>query len=162
MPGGVRHRRVAQGDSTVPREQPSRIKGCGTPVATAPSRTMSRLQPCFAIDREILLRPGVGEGATICSRRGQFANPLCEAIHGRLGFSMVIEERSEGQHRWDEERTVSRGPATPCHVRKKAVLDAYGDVLVRSNEWPILVPFTLSKNEFAHRPLRSGGDTWQD
>jgi hypothetical protein len=24
--------------------------------------------------------------------------PLCEAIHGRLGFSRVIEEQSERQH----------------------------------------------------------------
>lgn len=139
MPGGVRHRRVAQGDSTVPREQPSPIKGYGTPVATAPSRAMSRLQSRVATDREILLRPNVGEGRNNLLRRGPFANPLCEAIHGRLGSSRVIEERSEGQHRWGEERSVSRGPATPCHMRKKAVLDAYGDVLVRSNEWPILV-----------------------
>jgi hypothetical protein len=82
--------------------------------------------------------------------------PLCEAIHGRLGSSRVIEEQSEGQHRWGEERRVSRGPATPYHVGKRAVLDADGDVLVRSGEWLILVAFILSENEFAHRPLRSG------
>ena len=62
MPGGVTHRRVAPRDSTVPREQPSPIKVCGTPVATAPPRTMSRLQSGVATDYEILLRPGVGEG----------------------------------------------------------------------------------------------------
>ena len=95
-------------------------------------------------------------------RRGRCANLLCEAVQDWFGSSRVIDEQREGQHRLGEERSVSRGPATSCHVRKKAVLDAYGDVLVRSNEWPILVPLTLAKNEFAHRPLRSGGDTWQD
>lgn len=40
--------------------------GCGTPVATAPPQTVSRLQPFVAISWEILLRPRVGEGATIC------------------------------------------------------------------------------------------------
>ena len=34
--------------------------------------------------------------------------PLCEAVHGRLGFSRVIEEQSEGQHHWGEEQRVSR------------------------------------------------------
>mgnify|MGYP001614658267 CR=1 FL=1 len=82
--------------------------------------------------------------------------PLCESVHGRLGYSRVIEEQSEGQRRWGEERRVSRSPATPCHVRKRVVLYADGDVLVRSGEWPMLVPLILSDNEFAHRPLRSG------
>ena len=50
VPGGVTHRRVAPRDSTVPREQPSPIKVCGTPVATAPPRTMSRLQSGVATD----------------------------------------------------------------------------------------------------------------
>jgi hypothetical protein len=50
--------------------------------------------------------------------------PLCEVVHGRLGSSRVSEEQSEGQHHWGEERRVSRGPATPCHVRKRVVLDA--------------------------------------
>lgn len=50
--------------------------------------------------------------------------PLCESVHARLGSSMVIEELSEGQHHWGEERRLSRGPATPCHVRKRAVLYA--------------------------------------
>lgn len=45
---------------------------------------------------------------------------------------MVIEEQSEGQHRGGEERLASRRAATPCHVRKGAVLYAYGEVLVRS------------------------------
>ena len=158
MPGGIRRRRVAQCDSTVPREQPSPIGGCGTPVATAPPRTMSRLQSCVATDREILLRPDVGEGRNNALRRGQCANPQCEAVHGRFGSSRVIEQQSEGQHRWGDKRRVSRGPATPCHVRKMAVLSSYGDVLVRIGEWPILVPLILSETEFAHRPLRSGWD----
>ena len=116
----------------------------------------------MATDWGILLRPGVGEGRNNVLRRGRCANPLCEAVHGRLGFSRVIEEQSEGQHHWGKERRVTRRAATPCHVRKMAVLYAYGDVVVRSGEWPILVPFILSENEFAHLPLRSGWDAWQN
>ena len=94
-------------------------------MATAPPRTVSRLQSCVATDWEILLRPGVGEGRNnLLTKRSVRKSAVCEAIHGRLGFSRVIEERSEGQHRWGEERTVSRGPATPCHVRKRALLYA--------------------------------------
>jgi len=88
--------------------------------------------------------------------------PLCEAVQDRFGCSRVIEERSEGQHHWCEERSVSRGPATSCHVRKRAVRYADGDVLVRSGERPILVACILSDNEFAHRPLRSGWDAWHN
>lgn len=43
-----------------------------------------------------------------------------------------------------------------------AVLYAYGDVLVRGGEWAMLVACILSDNEFAHRPLRSGWDAWQN
>ena len=42
------------------------------------------------------------------------------------------------------------------------MLYAYGAVLVKSGEWPILVACILSQNEFAHLPLRTGWDTWQD
>lgn len=94
--------------------------------------------------------------------RGCCASLVFESVHGRLGFSRVIEEQGEGQHHWGEERRVSRGPATPCHVRKRVVLYADGDVLVRSGEWPILVAFILSENEFAHVPLRSGWEAWQN
>lgn len=82
-----------------------------------------------------------------------------ESVHGRLGFSRGLEE---GRHHWGEERRVSRGPVTPCHVKKRAVRYAYGDILVRSGEWPMLVPFILSEHEFEHRPLRSGGDAWHN
>jgi hypothetical protein len=158
---GIRHSRVAPRHSTVPRDQPSPFKGCGTPVATALSRTMSRLQPRVATHWEILLRPDVGEGRNNVLKRSWCACPTFESVHAPLRSSRVIEEQSEGQHRWGEQRRVPRGPATPCHVRKRAVLYAYGDVLVRSGEWPILVPFILSENEFAHRPLRSGWEAWQ-
>jgi len=110
------------------------IEGYGTPVATAPSRTMSRLQPCVATNWEILLRPDVGEGRNTMLRGGWCASLVSESVHSRLGFSRVIEEQSEGQHRWGEGRRVSRGPATPCHVRKMAVPYAYGDVFMRSGE----------------------------
>lgn len=96
MPHGIRHRRVAQCDSTVPRDQPSPIKGCGTPVATAPPETVSRVQSCVATDWEILLRPCVSEGRNTMLRRGWWASPVSESVHGRLGFSRVIEEQSEG------------------------------------------------------------------
>ncbi len=62
VPGGVRHRRVASRDSTVLGEQPSPNKECGRPVATAPPRTMSRLETCLAKIWEILLRPCGDEG----------------------------------------------------------------------------------------------------
>ncbi len=70
VPGGVWHRRVASRDSTVLREQPSPNKGCGTPVATAPPRTMSRLQTCVATDTEDVLRLCMGEGRNTMLRRG--------------------------------------------------------------------------------------------
>ena len=96
MPGGVRHRRVAQFDSTVPREQPSPIKGCSTPVATVPPRTLSRLQPFVATDWKILLRPGVGEGRNNVLKRSWCASPVFESVQNRLGSSRVIEEQREG------------------------------------------------------------------
>jgi len=146
VPGGVGHRRVAPRDSTVPREQPSPSKGCGTPVATAPPRTMSCLQPCVATNWEILLRPDVCEGRNTMLRRGRCASSVSESVHGRLGFSRVIEEPSEGQYHWGEERRVSCGPVTPCHGRKRAGLSAHGNALVRGGEWPILAPFTFPKS----------------
>lgn len=98
MLGGVRHRRVAQCGSTVLREQPSPINGCGTPAATAPSRTMSRLQSCVATDREILLRLGVDDGRNTMLRKGRCASPVSESVQGRLSSSRVIEEQNEGYH----------------------------------------------------------------
>ena len=102
MPGGVRHRRVAQHDSTVPREQPSPIKECGTPVATVPPQTVSRLQSCVATDSEELLRPGVGEGHTTILRRGRCANLLCEAAQDCNGSSAWIEEQNRTD--WEQMR----------------------------------------------------------
>lgn len=122
------------------------IEGCGTPVATAPPRTVSRVQSGEATDYEILLRPDVGEGRNRMLRRGCCASSVSESVHGRLGFSSLIEEQSEGHRHGGEELRVLRCPGTPCHVRKRAVLYAYGDVLVRSGEWPILVPFPFSEN----------------
>ena len=68
----------------MPRERPLHIKGCGTPMATAPSRTMSRWQPCLATDREILLRPDVGEGRNNVLKRSWCACPRSESVHARL------------------------------------------------------------------------------
>jgi len=156
VPRGVTHRCVAQCGLTVPRDQPSPIKGCGTPVATAPLRTMSRLQSRVATERKILLRPDVGEGRNNVLKRSWCACPTFESVHARLGSSRVIEDRSEELHYRGEERRATRRAVTLCHVRRMAVLYAYGDVLVKSGEWPILVPFIFSENEFAHLPLRSG------
>lgn len=146
MPGGVRHRRVAQCDSTVPREQPSPIKGCSTPVATVPTRTLSRLQPFVATDWKILLRPDEGEERNKVLKRSWCASPVFESVHARLGSPRVIEDLSEGLHYRGEGRRATHRAATSCHVRKMAVLYADGDVLGSSSEWPILVPFILSEN----------------
>lgn len=91
-----------------PREHPSPIKECGTPVATAPSRTMSRLQPCVATDWEILLRPRVGEGRNTMLKRGRCASPVSVSVHGRLSSSKVIEEQNEEHHPDGEEPPASR------------------------------------------------------
>ena len=103
-----------------------------------------------ATDREILLRPDVGEGRNNVLKRSWCASPMFESVHARLGCSRVIEDRSEGLHYGGDERRATRGPATPCHVRKRAGLYADGTVLVRSGEWSMLVPLILSDNEFAH------------
>lgn len=95
MPGGVRHRRVAQCDWTVRRAHPLPITGCGTPVATAPPRTVSRLQSCVATDMENLLRPDVGEERNNVLKMSWCACPTFESVHARLGSSRVIEDRSE-------------------------------------------------------------------
>ena len=96
MPHGIRRHRVAPRDSTVPREHPLHIKGCGTLVATVPPRTLSRLQPFVATDWEILLRPGVGEGHNNVLKRSWCASPVFESVQNRFGSSRVIEEQSEG------------------------------------------------------------------
>jgi hypothetical protein len=96
VPGGVQHRRVARPDSTVPREQPSPIKGCSTPVATVLPRTLSRLQPFVATGWEILLRPGVREGRNNVLKRSWCASPVFESVQNRFGSSRAIEEQSEG------------------------------------------------------------------
>lgn len=88
MPGGVWHRRVARCDSTVPRQYPSPVRGCGTPVATAPPRTVSRVQARVATNRDILLRPGLGEGHNNVLKRGRCASLLCGAVRHRSSSSL--------------------------------------------------------------------------
>jgi hypothetical protein len=105
---GVRHRRPARRGSTVRRQELSAIRGCGAPVATAPPRSVSRVQSCMATYSECLLRPRVGEGRDTMLRRGRCASLVSEAVHGRLGSSRVIKEQSEGHHRGGEERRASR------------------------------------------------------
>ena len=39
--------------------------------------------------------------------------PRFESVHARLGFSKGIGKQREGQHRWGEERLVSRRAAIP-------------------------------------------------
>lgn len=73
------------------------------PVASAPRRTMSRLQSCIATDSDGLLRPGVGDGRNTMVRRGQGANPVSESVQHRLSSSLVCEEQSEGHHSGGEE-----------------------------------------------------------
>ena len=81
---------------------------------------------------------------------------VSDSVHGRFGYPRVIEEQSEGQHRWGEERLASRRAATPCHVRKVTVLYADGEVLVGTCEWLISSHLSFLKTEaFAHLPLGS-------
>ena len=74
-PRQIEHRRPAQRGSTVPREQLSPIKECGTPVATAPPQTVSHLQPFVATDWDDPLRPRVGEGRNTMLRRDRCVVP---------------------------------------------------------------------------------------
>ena len=69
MPGGVRHSRIARRDSTVLRQRPSSIKGCGHARGNRATETVSRLQSFVATDSEDVLRPSVGEGRNICVRK---------------------------------------------------------------------------------------------
>lgn len=123
---------------------------------------MSCLPPHVGHTLGDFVGPCVGKGATGCGEEVGVQVWCPSPFMGQLSCSRVIEEQSEGQHHWGKERRMSPGRATPCHVRKRAVLYAYADVHVRSSEWPILVPFILSENEFTHRPLRSGGDRWHN
>ena len=67
----------------------------GTPVATAPPRTLSRVEPCVATDSEGLLRPRLGEGRNTMLRRGWCVSPVPVAVHDRFGSSVRIEEQKE-------------------------------------------------------------------
>ena len=73
--------------------------GCGTPVATAPPRTVSRVQARVATNRDILLRPGVGEGRNNVLKRVGYASLVSESAHDRDSPSGRIEE----QNRTDRE-----------------------------------------------------------
>lgn len=77
-------------------------------MATAPSRTVSRLQSCVATDWEILLRPRVGEGRNTMVRRVWYASPVSESVHARLSSSKVIEEQNEEHHPEGEQPPASR------------------------------------------------------
>jgi len=50
------------------------VKGCGTFKATAPPRTMSRVQTCVATDSEDVLHLRVGEGRDRMVKRGRCAS----------------------------------------------------------------------------------------
>jgi len=90
------------------------IDGYGTPVATAPSRTMSRLQSCVATDSECLLHPRAGEGCNNMLRRSRCVEVRCPCPF-RIAMSLQCRSRGkrEGQHRWGDEQRASRGAATP-------------------------------------------------
>ncbi len=81
---------------------------------------MSRLQPHVATNREIQLRPGVGEGRNNVLERGRHASPMSESVQARVGFSLKIEE----QNRTDREyRRVSPCPFLLSRCRENGVLD---------------------------------------
>lgn len=94
VPGEVWHRRVARCDSTVQSEQPSPVSGCGTPVATAPPRTVSRVQACVATNRDILLRPDLGEGRNKVLKRGRCASWCLSPL--MVEMALQGESRSRG------------------------------------------------------------------
>jgi len=77
-------------------------QGCGTPVATAPPRTVSRLQPRVATDSEDVLRPGVGEGRNNMLGRGRCTRPVSESVHDRDGSSGRIEDQNRTD--WEQIR----------------------------------------------------------
>ena len=54
-------------------------------MATAPPRTVSRLQSGVATDWEILLRPDVGEGRNTMLRRGWCGRLVFESVQNRFG-----------------------------------------------------------------------------
>jgi hypothetical protein len=114
LPHGGRHRRPAQRGPTVRRQEPSPIKGCGTPEAIAPPRTVSRVQSYVATDSEDLLRPPIGDGRNNVLRRGRCARPLCEAVPTPSSYSGSIEEQ-KGKGRRSE--SASRG--CPRSVRRR-------------------------------------------
>jgi len=55
---------------------------------------MSRLQPRVATNREIQLRPGVGEGRNNVLKRGCYASLVSESVDERDGSSGRIEEQN--------------------------------------------------------------------
>ena len=92
MPGGVRHRRVAQRDWTVPSNIRRALRGVARPWQP---RHRERCHACgraLPQNLEILLRARVGKGRNTMLRRGCCASPVSESVHSRLGFSRVIEE----------------------------------------------------------------------
>ncbi len=70
-------------------DRASPIRGCGTPVATAPPRTVSRLQPFVATDPEDVLRPCVGEGATPVCGRGWWVGRVGVAVGLVYGITLT-------------------------------------------------------------------------
>ena len=90
------------------------IDGCDTPVATASSRTMSRLQSCVATDSECLLHPRAGEGRKNMLRRSRCVEVRCPCPFS-IASTLQCQSRrkSEGQHRWGAEQRASRRAATP-------------------------------------------------
>ena len=152
MPDGVRHRRVAQCDSTVPRDESSLIKGCGTPEATAPPRTVSRVQSCVATDWEILLRPDVGEGRNMVLRRGRCADQVCEAVEDRFCPSVGIKEEKKKRRR-DRKETPSSGMAT-----SEVALTAFSPInlhVLEFDQADILWKFEYDANSGNGIPLMS-------
>ena len=97
---------------------PSPIKGCGTPVATAPSRTMSRVQSCVATDSGGLLRPRVGEGRNHMLRRGRCAGPVCEAVPTPYSYSVSIDKQN-GKDRWRERGLRPHPKIITSHSRRQ-------------------------------------------
>jgi|CXWL01.1.fsa_nt_gi hypothetical protein len=87
---------VLSHDATRPCRDNTRrpLRGVATPVATAPPRTMSRVQTCVATDSEDVLHLRVGEGRDRMVKRGRCASWCLSPL--MVEMALQGESRSRG------------------------------------------------------------------
>lgn len=106
------------------------LRGVATPVATAPPRTMLRVQACVATDSEDVLHLRVGEGRDRNGEKRSVRELVSESTHGRDGSSGRIEEQ----------RCESTTSMTGNRISRRAscsriMMGAWGRPSVHGNEW---------------------------